>query len=45
VVSGESQKRSLEFLKQFDKEIAAASIDAAKTWEERFVKKAAATIK
>jgi NitT/TauT family transport system substrate-binding protein len=45
LVSGESQKRSLDFLKQFDKEIAAATIDAAKTWDGRFVRKAAATIK
>ena len=30
---------------QFDKEIAAATIDTAKTWDGRFVKKAAATIK
>jgi len=45
VVSAESQKRSLDFLKQFDKEIAAATIDPAKTWDGRFVAKAAATIK
>jgi NitT/TauT family transport system substrate-binding protein len=45
VVSAESQKRSLDFLKQFDKEIAAATIDTAKTWDGRFVTKAAATIK
>jgi NitT/TauT family transport system substrate-binding protein len=45
VVSAESQKRSLDFLKQFDKEIAAATIDPAKTWDGRFVTKAAATIK
>jgi NitT/TauT family transport system substrate-binding protein len=45
IVSAGSQQRSLEFLKQFDKEIAAATIDPAKTWDERFVKKAAATIK
>jgi NitT/TauT family transport system substrate-binding protein len=45
VVSAESQKRSLDFLKQFDKEIAAATIDPAKTWDARFVTKAAATIK
>jgi len=42
IVSAESRKRSLDFLKQFDKEIAAATIDPAKTWDERFVKKAAA---
>jgi NitT/TauT family transport system substrate-binding protein len=45
VVSPESQKRSLDFLRQFDKEIAAAKIDPAKTWDARFVTKAAATIK
>jgi NitT/TauT family transport system substrate-binding protein len=45
VVNAESQKRSLDFLKQFDKEIAAATIDPAKTWDGRFVTKAAATIK
>ena len=45
VVSAESQKRSLDFLRQFDKEIAAATIDPAKTWDERFVKKAAGMIK
>jgi NitT/TauT family transport system substrate-binding protein len=45
VVSAESQRRSLDFLKQFDKEIAAATIDTAKTWDERFVKKAAGMIK
>jgi NitT/TauT family transport system substrate-binding protein len=45
IVSADSQKRSLDFLKQFDKEIAAASIDASKTWDDRFVKKAAAAIK
>jgi len=45
IVSADSQKRSLDFLRQFDKEIAAATIDPAKTWDDRFVKKAAATIK
>jgi NitT/TauT family transport system substrate-binding protein len=45
IVSADSQKRSLDFLKQFDKEIAAATIDPAKTWDDTFVKKAAATIK
>ena len=45
IVSTDSQKRSLDFLKQFDKEIAAATIDPAKTWDGRFVTKAAATIK
>jgi NitT/TauT family transport system substrate-binding protein len=45
IVSGDSQKRSLDFLKQFDKEIAGAAIDPAKTWDDTFVKKAASTIK
>jgi NitT/TauT family transport system substrate-binding protein len=45
IVSAESQKRSLDFLKQFDKGIAAANVDPAKTWDDRFVKKAAAMIK
>ena len=45
IVNPDSQKRSLDFLKQFDKEIAAATIDPAKTWDGRFVTKAAATIK
>jgi NitT/TauT family transport system substrate-binding protein len=41
IVSQDSQQRSLDFLKQFDKEIAAAKVDLAKTWDERFVRKAA----
>jgi len=41
IVSADSRQRSLDFLKQFDKEIAGASIDSAKTWDDRFVKKAA----
>jgi NitT/TauT family transport system substrate-binding protein len=45
VVSAGSQKRSLDFLRQFDKEMAAATIDTAKTWDGRFVTKAAETIK
>ncbi len=45
IVSADSQKRSLDFLRQFDKEIAAATIDPAKTWDDTFVKKAAAMIK
>jgi NitT/TauT family transport system substrate-binding protein len=45
IVSADSQQRSIAFLKQFDKEIAAATIDPAKTWDERFVKKAATTVK
>ena len=45
IVSADSQKRSLDFLKQFDKEIASATIDLSKTWDGRFVAKAAQTIK
>ena len=45
IVSEGSQKRSLEFLRQFDKEMAAATIDTPKTFDGRFVAKAAATIK
>jgi sulfonate transport system substrate-binding protein len=45
IVSEGSQKRSLDFLRQFDKEMAAATIDTAKTWDGRFVTKAAETIK
>ncbi len=45
IVSADSQKRSLAFLKQFDKQIAAANVDTSKTWDDRFVRKAAATIR
>jgi NitT/TauT family transport system substrate-binding protein len=45
IVSEGSRKRSVDFLRQFDKEIAAATIDTGKTWDDRFVKKAAAAIK
>src|SRR5262249_33953928 len=41
IVSEASRVRSLDFLRQFDKEIAAAPIDPAKTWDGRFVGKAA----
>jgi NitT/TauT family transport system substrate-binding protein len=41
IVSPDSQRRSLDFLKQFDKEIAGASIDLSRTWDDRFVRKAA----
>jgi NitT/TauT family transport system substrate-binding protein len=44
IVSEGSQKRSLDFLRQFDKEIADAKVDTAKTWDDRFVKKAAGTV-
>ena len=42
IVSDGSQKRSLDFLRQFDQEIAAAKVDTTKTWDDRFVKRAAA---
>ncbi|MGE3064657.1 MAG: ABC transporter substrate-binding protein [Hyphomicrobiaceae bacterium] len=45
IVGKDGQQRSLDFLKQFDKEIAAAKVDVAKTWEPKFVTKAAQTIK
>jgi NitT/TauT family transport system substrate-binding protein len=45
IVSPDSQRRSLDFLKQFDKEIAGASIDLSRTWDDRFVRKAAAANK
>jgi NitT/TauT family transport system substrate-binding protein len=45
IVSADGQQRSLDFLRQFDKEIADAKVDTAKTWDDRFVKKAAATVK
>lgn len=44
IVAVDSQNRSLDFLKQFDKAIAAATIDTSKTWDDRFVKKAAQSI-
>jgi NitT/TauT family transport system substrate-binding protein len=45
IISAASRQRSLDFLKQFDKEMAAATLDPAKTWDGRFVAKAAAAIK
>ena len=45
IVSEGSQKRSIAFLQQFDKEMAAAKFEPAKTFDDRFVKKAAAAIK
>ena len=45
IVSDDSQKRSISFLQQFDKEMAAAKIDASQTWDDRFVKKAATAVK
>lgn len=45
IIHPETQKRSLAFLQQFDDELKTAKIDLAKTWDGRFVAKAAATIK
>ncbi|MGE5511549.1 MAG: ABC transporter substrate-binding protein [Bacteroidota bacterium] len=45
IISPETQQRSLDFLKGFDKELANAKLDLSKTWDGRFVKKAAETIK
>lgn len=45
VIATETMQRSLDFLKSFDKELAAAKLDLAKTWDGRFVKKASETIK
>jgi hypothetical protein len=41
IVSAGSRARSLSFLQQLDKEIAAARIDLAETWDGRFVAVAA----
>jgi NitT/TauT family transport system substrate-binding protein len=41
VVSEASRTRSLNFLRQLDKEMAAAQVDPAKTWDGRFIAKAA----
>ena len=45
IIRPETQKRSLEFLQKFDDELKAAKIDLTKTWDGRFVAKAAETIK
>jgi NitT/TauT family transport system substrate-binding protein len=45
VVSEEGQRRSLEFLGQFEAAFKDAKIDLARTWDGRFVKKAAELIK
>ncbi|HET6927564.1 MAG TPA: ABC transporter substrate-binding protein [Hyphomicrobiaceae bacterium] len=45
IVSAESRQRSLDFLKKFDKEMAAATVDPATTWDGRFVAKAAETLR
>lgn len=45
VVPADSIKRSMDFLQQFDKGMQEAKIDPAKTWDGRFIKKAAETVK
>lgn len=45
IVAAESIKRSMDFLQQFDKDMKEAKIDTAKTWDGRFVAKAAQTVK
>ena len=45
IVSEGSQQRSIAFLQQFDKEMAATKFEPEKTFDDRFVKKAAAMIK
>ena len=44
IVNEGSQKRSLDFLRQFDKEIADAKVDTSKTFDDRFVRKAAGSV-
>jgi NitT/TauT family transport system substrate-binding protein len=43
VVTEKGMKNAYEMLVQFDKELAAAEVDLAKIFDDRFVKKAAAT--
>ncbi len=45
LIKPDAQQRSLDFLRLFDAELKAATIDLAKTWDGRFVAKAAETIK
>ncbi len=45
IISVEVQQRSLKFLQTFDDELKTAKIDLSKTWDGRFVAKAAETIK
>jgi len=45
VVAADGQKRTLEFLAQFEAEFKDRKIDPAKTWDGRFVQKAAAMVK
>lgn len=44
-IPDETLKRSVDYLKGFDKALAAANVDASKTWDGRFVKVAAEKIK
>jgi NitT/TauT family transport system substrate-binding protein len=45
IITPDGIKRSMEFLQMFDKDMKDAKIDTAKTWDGRFTKKAAETIK
>jgi NitT/TauT family transport system substrate-binding protein len=45
VVHPDTQQRSFDFLKSFDKELADVKLDLSKTWDGRFAKKAGETIK
>ena len=45
IVAATSIKRSMDFLQQFDKDMKESKIDTAKTWDGRFVAKAAQSIK
>ena len=44
-IRAEVQARSLNFLQKFDEELKTAKVDLTKTWDGRFVAKAAETIK
>jgi sulfonate transport system substrate-binding protein len=45
VIQPDTQARSLAFLQKFDDELKVAKVDLSKTWDGRFVAKAAETIK
>jgi NitT/TauT family transport system substrate-binding protein len=45
IITPEGTKRSMDFLQQFDKEMKEAKIDTTKTWDGRFVAKAAQSVK
>ena len=45
IITPEVQQRSLSFLQTFEADLKAAKVDLAKTWDGRFVAKAAETIK